>query len=75
MCGEWSSISTAPIGPTILLANNKAGVVCAGYGEWMDLGKINLPRFISCDPEGFGRFKATHWMPLPPAPELREGKE
>lgn len=64
----WDDIRTAPIGPTILLANSNTGHVVAGYGEWLDLKHVNLPRFISCDPEGFGRFKATHWMPMPDAP-------
>lgn len=65
---EWQPIKTAPIGPTIMLANETTGYVCTGYGEWMKLPKITLPRFISCDPEGMGRFKATHWMPLPEPP-------
>jgi hypothetical protein len=61
--GEWQPIKTAPVGPAILLANDKTGVVCAGYGEWMD--GVPRPRFVGVDDSGFGRFNATHWMPFP----------
>lgn len=71
MQSQWQPIRTVEIGKTILLANKEVGYVCVGYGEWMSLneGKLSLPRFISLDPEGMGRFKPTHWMPLPEPPK------
>lgn len=69
---NWQPIETAPVGDVILLCNAKHKYVCTGYGEWMALPQINLPRWISCDPNGVGRFKPTHWMPLPQPPEVAE---
>jgi hypothetical protein len=63
ICGDWQPIRTDPIGPSIILANEKTGTVCAGYGEWMD--GVPVPRFVGMDDTGFGRFKATHWTPFP----------
>ena len=62
---DWQPIRTAPIGPTILLANARAGIVVAGYGEWFS---APIPRFIAVEPTGFGRFKPTHWAPMPAPP-------
>jgi hypothetical protein len=62
---EWKDIKTAPIGPVILLSNSEMKTVAAGYGEWLD--KAPYPIFHSCDPMGFGRFKATHWAEMPEA--------
>lgn len=68
---NWQDIKSAPIGDTILLCNADTQTVVAGFGEWHD--KIPFPIFNSCDPMGFGRFKATHWAPMPlpatPTPE------
>lgn len=63
---EWKPIHTAPVGDTILLANEPTGVVVVGYGEWFS---APMPRWIALDPTGVGRFKATHWMPLPEGPK------
>lgn len=62
---DWNDIRTAPVGPTILLANGPEGYVTVGYGEWFN---APFPRWIACDPNGTGRFKPTHWaeMPTPP---------
>jgi hypothetical protein len=62
----WEPINTAPVGPTIMLANAKTGVVAVGYGEWF---KAPMPRWIALEPEGVGRFKATHWAAMPEAPK------
>lgn len=62
---DWQDIKTSPIGETILLCNADAGVTTVGYGEWHD--KIPFPIFTACDPAGFGRFKPTHWAPMPEA--------
>lgn len=60
---DWQPIRTAPIGPTIILLHEPTGTVEAGYGEFSKNSPV--PHFMACDPVGFGRFKATHWMPLP----------
>jgi hypothetical protein len=60
---DWQPIKSAPIGPAIILANEKTGVVCAGYGEWVD--GVSIPLFAGVDDTGFGRFKATNWTPFP----------
>lgn len=66
---DWLPISTAPVGPTVLLANDKAKEVTIGYGEWFS---APMPRWISVNPEGFGRWKATHWAPLPEPPKSED---
>jgi hypothetical protein len=64
---EWQPIKTAPVGPLVLLANAETQTVEPGYGEWF---AAPMPRWVTVSPEGIGRFKATHWMPLPPPPEV-----
>ena len=71
----WQPITTAPVGPTIILANEPTGVVAVGYGEWINNVKVSgLRRWIALDPHGVGRFKATHWRPLPSFPSLSKGE-
>ena len=61
----WNEIKTAPIGPTIILKNEATGIVEPGYGEWVK--GVGVPIFVTLNPTGVGRFKATHWQPMPEA--------
>lgn len=63
MAVEWKDIRTAPVGPTILLANNVTGDVFTGYGEFS--GTRPMPIWNAVDPNGFGRCKPTHWAEMP----------
>lgn len=63
---NWQPLKTAPVGPTVLVANAETGHVWPAYGYWR--GRIPFPFWCSLDPEGMGVCKPTHWMPLPEAP-------
>lgn len=64
---EWRSIveDNPPVGETVLICNERAGVTAVGYSEWSD--RVPFPIWIALDNDGFGRFVPTHWMPLPEA--------
>lgn len=63
---DWLPIGEAPVGPTVMLSHADEKVVTIGYGEWPDRFGAP-PRWIAMDPAGFGRFKPTHFAPLPQA--------
>lgn len=63
----WNDINQVrpPIGETILLSNSHAKVSTVGIADWQD--GVAVPIYTACDPKGFGRFKPTHWAPMPEA--------
>ena len=63
----WDKIRTAPLKTIIVLANEKTGVVEPGYGDWESSadGKSRSIQWTSTNPLGIGRFRATHWAPMP----------
>lgn len=68
----WLPIETAPRDRVLLLIN-AAGVVYSGRVRYGNLGEPHQDCF-EWRAECCGRFGgATHWMPLPQAPEVREG--
>ena len=46
--------------------NYYGGSMCAGRFRYFDYGDIKLPKFGTW---GYGGLTASHWMPLPAAPE------
>jgi hypothetical protein len=47
--------------------NYYGGSMCAGRFRYFDYGDIKLPEFGTW---GLGGLTASHWMPLPEAPEV-----
>lgn len=68
---EWQPIETAPVdGSLVLLSNAIAAEVFPGCLQWASSNRgARFIETIAVDPNGFGRAKATHWMPLPSPPE------
>jgi hypothetical protein len=63
---EWQPIETAPKDKLILIAN-WSGAFCnwARSERWNETDK--------CWGTRWQRFLPTHWLPMPPAPEVGEG--
>lgn len=61
---DWRPIDTAPKGGTVILLATSIGVVATAWNESGYFGS------------GYCEYDcATHWMPLPPAPDNNTGKE
>lgn len=65
---KWEDIRSVPVNRQVLLANKVAGIVEAGYADFIINKRINKAVGIQCwstNPLGQGRFKATHWAEMP----------
>lgn len=66
---QWQDISTAPEGRCLLwvadggMTKDEPGIASFGTVYRYDDGEMNAR------PDGYhGKWKVTHWMPIPPAP-------